>query len=517
MRVALTAHEGAREIVRLIQCPQCSKPFRNPVTLPCGRSLCKSCLPDTHQRENISYPDIPGRRQGLQCPFAECGREHPASDCNVDVVLTRVLDAVAEVVAKHKSVTEAKQTSMEEVVSAESVAEGQAMSEKSKVHQVTGSRLIATYLLAAQGELSRKTDLNYHENAESSETDRTEDINTLAEVLDATQKEVDCQVCYNLMLDPVTTFCGHTLCRKCFARVLDHSRGCPVCRRTLAIPPSLFIQPSNLTLTNLLNGLCPELVAARAEAVAAEESTGDGTTNVPFFVCTLSFPHQPTFLRIFEPRYRLMLRRCLEGNRQFGMLLYNNYNEPQGALGPVHFYQYGTMLEILQDRLLPDGTSYVETRGMYRFRVTAHWITDGYSVGNLERIDDVSLAEEERIEAEETSRVPNAMAEEDDETGTVQLERMSTQDLLAIGRDFIVRMQNRSAPWLQQRVLDVHGQPPDDAALFPYWFASVLPIREEEKYRLLGTRTVRERLKITASWIKRIEAARWVTTTEYVY
>ncbi|KAK4956892.1 hypothetical protein LTR66_013338 [Elasticomyces elasticus] len=55
----------------------------------------------------------------------------------------------------------------------------------------------------------------------------------------------------------------------------------------------------------------------------------------------------------------------------------------------------------------------------------------------------------------------------------------------------------------------MYGGPPEDAALFPYWFASILPIADDEKYVLLRTTSVRERLKITAQWIRRMEAQRW--------
>ena len=176
-------------------------------------------------------------------------------------------------------------------------------------------------------------------------------------------------------------------------RVLDHSLHCPVCRRELALPPSILRQPSNKSLTNIIDNFWPNEVQARKDAAATEDLGVAGDLNIPLFVCTLGFPQQPTFLRIFEPRYRLMLRRSLEGNQQFGMLMYNRYNEPQGDLGPVHFYHVGTMLRIINAQLLPDGTSIIETRGTYRFRVTAHGITDGYSVGTVEPLDDVSLAD----------------------------------------------------------------------------------------------------------------------------
>lgn len=427
------------------------------------------------------------------------------SDCNIDVTLTKVMDQIAETVARHASLAGDVCTSMDETLQTDDGARLSTSPDQHPSHLLPGGRLVATYSLAAQGALPHSSNIGYGASADQtqSETERALDVSILSELLEGTHREVDCQVCYNLMLDPVTTSCGHTLCRKCLARVLDHSQHCPVCRRSLPMAPSLLRQPSNKTLVNLLNALCPDAVSARAEAMALEER-GDGTLNVPLFVCTLGFPNQPTFLRIFEPRYRLMLRRCVESTGEFGMLMYNRYLEPQGELGPVHFYHYGTVLRIVHSQVLADGTSLIETKGAYRFRVKSHSILDGYAVGEIERIDDVPLVEEERIEAQETSLPP---AEDGDVTG--QIHRMSTQRLLTVAQEFIVRMQGRSANWLQQRVLDIHGQPPDDAALFPYWFASVLPISDEEKYKLLGTNTVRQRLKITASWIRRIESQRW--------
>lgn len=480
--VALAAHEDARQLVRLLQCTQCSRPFRNPVTLPCGNSLCRECLPEAHEREHISYPDLPGRRQGFTCPFGDCEIDHPASDCNIDVTLAKLIESITEVVAKYASIIDTMPRLVDDGVRYDEVVSSQPSTNTPRTIQHSGSRLVATYNIAAQGQLRRKADLVYESESRDIEMEKALDVEVLHGMLEATQKEVDCQVCYNVMLDPVTTFCGHTLCRNCLARVLDHSLHCPVCRRGLAIPPSLLRQPSNKTLVSLLNAMCPEIVAARADAVAQEERGPDGHTNVPLFVCTLGFPNQPTFLRIFEPRYRLMLRRAMEANRQFGMLMYNRYSEPQGDLGAVHFWQYGTMLEIVHAQVMADGTSLIETRGLYRFRVTSHRIQDGYAVGGVERLDDVDLAEEERLEAEDVSQPTT----EEGDTAS-EINRMTTQDLLAMAQDFVSKMQARSANWLQQRVLDIHGQPPDDAALFPYWFASVLPISEDEKYKLLGS------------------------------
>ena len=230
-----------------------------------------------------------------------------------------------------------------------------------------------------------------------------------------------------------------------------------------------------------------------------------GEKNVPLFVCTLGFPTVPTFLHIFEPRYRLVVRRAIEnGTRTFGMMMYNQRSSPQGDLGHTHFMQYGTLLHINSAQMIPDGRSLLETMGVSRFRVKSWTTLDGYIIGNIDRIDDISLAEEEQVEATETTGPPVSPT---DLAG--QLDRMSTQELLKVGTDFISRMTAASAPWLHERVLAAYGPMPDDPALFPYWFASILPISDEEKYNLLPTTSVRQRLKITARWVRRIEAQRW--------
>ncbi len=42
--------------------------------------------------------------------------------------------------------------------------------------------------------------------------------------------DVECALCMKLLFEPVTTPCGHTFCRACFARTTDHSNKCPCCR-----------------------------------------------------------------------------------------------------------------------------------------------------------------------------------------------------------------------------------------------------------------------------------------------
>lgn len=502
-------HHGAREIVRLIQCSQCSLPLRNPLTLPCGNSLCRTCLPQLHTRTHISYPNTENRQEGFDCPFSNCGKDHSVGDCSQDVTLGKVMERVSIEVARCRPLTVDTPTLLDERPHWKNIVDSSKDTYTPSSRILNGGRLLATYTLAEIGELKYDSEVAYQTMSPDGDDYKHLDEAMLSHLKEATKTELDCQVCYALMLDPLTTTCGHTFCRKCVARVLDHSTLCPICRRDLAMPPGVAKVPGNMRLSKLLNQLCPDAVAEREKAAAAEEVAMLDEKNVPLFVCTLGFPTVPTFLHIFEPRYRLMVRRAIEsGNRKFGMIMYNQSGAPQGDLGQTNFMQYGTLLHINNAQMIPDGRSLLETMGISRFKVQSWTTLDGYLIGNVSRIDDISLAEEEQVEAQETTAPPPSPSSTTTDPLT-SLDTMSTLDLLKVGTDFIARMRAASAPWLHQRALAAYGPMPTDPALFPYWFASILPISDEEKYCLLPTTSVRQRLKITARWVRRIEAQRW--------
>jgi Lon protease-like protein len=517
---ALAAHHDARQLVRLVQCPRCSHPLKSPVTLPCSHTVCRGCLPEPRPRTNISYPNTPDRLMGIACPLMGCGAEHAAAECSVDVTLTKLMELVAQEVAQHRPSSGDSPTRLQEILRYDESEDDHNEIEKSHFNEkgnqevLHGGRLVSTYDMAELGKLRYSSEVEY--SAMSTDDYEHLDVKVLKRLREVTYQELDCLVCYNMMLEPTTTTCGHTFCRRCLARVMDHSNICPFCRRDLHVSASLQInQSSNTILNSLLNGLCPDLVASRAEAVRAEEQAGNDVMSTPLFICTLAMPAMPTFLHVFEPRYRLMMRRVLEGNRQFGMVMYNRTSSSQGSLGSVPFLEYGTMLEIVNYELLRDGRSFVETRGIGRFKVRAHGMLDGYNVASVERVEDVSLAEEGALEQRETTMARDFAESHFRENPQAQLptdiaiESLSTQQLLDVCTAFVREMREASAPWLRDRIIQVYGEPPEDPALFPYWFASVVPVLEEEKYVLLRTTHVRERLKIVYSWIGRIRGQRW--------
>jgi Lon protease-like protein len=389
------------------------------------------------------------------------------------------------------------------------------MSNMGRAGTFHGGRLAATFEMAEQGLLLYTSDTAYKSQSIIGDDFSDLDRALLDRLREAVSKELDCHVCYNTMLEPTTTACGHTFCRRCLTRVLDHASICPICRRDLHLSPSLQNQSSNSRLASLLNSLCPDLMASREISFSKEEQPGEDVLDTPLFICTLSFPNMPTFLHIFEPRYRLMIRRCYEGNRRFGMVMRNNVMAPQGDLGLTGFLEYGTLLEIVNYQLLRDGRSFLETQGVGRFRVLEHSMLDGYDVGRVERVEDVSLGEEARNEASELSTAQLQAAQYNAREPPILLTDANFPDLLPTTEifrrcaEYVETMRTRSTPWLSSKLVSVYGDCPTDPAIFPYWFATVLPIADEEKYMLLRTTSVRERLKIVYGWISRIEGQRW--------
>ncbi|KAI1335177.1 hypothetical protein F5Y15DRAFT_258636 [Xylariaceae sp. FL0016] len=525
----LSAVKDVRQIIRLVQCQLCSKVLVEPTTLPCGYSICKSCLPETHDRTNISWPAATDRLRGFECPFQECAKEHAVADCAVDVTLNKVLTIIKEMIELDRDVVGLSNVSTHVLVQDRwAIAGLSSMDEKEPDSKVLkGGRIVATYTMAESGTLEYGCEVMYSAVGVGDDVVEAIDVGMLARLKESARTEMDCQVCYGLFLDPMTTTCGHTFCRTCLHRVLDHSSLCPICRRELSIRSTLEPQsfPSNERLCKIIDGFWADLVALRSQAQRLEQQANYGGFDIPLFVCTLSFPHTPLFLHVFEPRYRLMIRRAMEADRTFGMVM----ARPAPAAGETHFMELGTLLRIVNIEFFPDGRSLLETRGVSRFKVTRHGWLDGYVVGNIEKVDDISVADEEALEAQETARrgrdqdielhdQPLASAEPapsapDLSAATsvslTDLETMPTQHLVNFGIDIVQRMRAQSVPWLAARVIAIYGECPPDPAVFPWWFASILPLKDAEKYKLLSTSSVRERLKICCRWIVEWETSRW--------
>jgi Lon protease-like protein len=84
------------------------------------------------------------------------------------------------------------------------------------------------------------------------------------------------------------------------------------------------------------------------------------------------FPHMLLPLHVFEPRYRLMTRRVLDADHEFGVVLIERGSEVGG--GDVRF-DVGTIARVVQAAQLADGGWTLTTVGTRRVRV-ARWLPE---------------------------------------------------------------------------------------------------------------------------------------------
>uniref|UniRef100_A0A8C3I735 LON peptidase N-terminal domain and ring finger 3 n=1 Tax=Chrysemys picta bellii TaxID=8478 RepID=A0A8C3I735_CHRPI len=126
-----------------------------------------------------------------------------------------------------------------------------------------------------------------------------------------------------LFYEPVTTPCGHTFCLKCLERCLDHNAKCPLCKEGLSECLALRKYCKTVLMEELIAKYLPEELTERRKIYEEEiAELSNLNKNVPIFVCTMAYPTVPCPLHIFEPCYRLMIRRCMEtGTKQFGMCI----------------------------------------------------------------------------------------------------------------------------------------------------------------------------------------------------
>jgi Lon protease-like protein len=87
---------------------------------------------------------------------------------------------------------------------------------------------------------------------------------------------------------------------------------------------------------------------------------------------TVLFPHAVLPLHVFEPRYRVMMRECLDGDGEFGVVLIERGSEVGG--GDTRF-DVGTLARIVQASELPDGRYAIASVGQARIHVV-RWLAD---------------------------------------------------------------------------------------------------------------------------------------------
>lgn len=171
---------------------------------------------------------------------------------------------------------------------------------------------------------------------------------------------------------------------------------CPVCRTPCHTCAKGRVV--NVLLATLIKTYWPKQYAQRLEE--GKQTIQSWKYKIPLFCFNeVLFPGQPYRLHFFEPRYKLMMERCLEGNREFGFFPSYSLTPGAGKFFNLSFtipqslmlYIVGTIAEVIECEFLADGRCLVLIEGRSRFRIQEHWVeesTEGLNYARIELFDD---------------------------------------------------------------------------------------------------------------------------------
>ncbi|KAE9604426.1 putative aminoacyltransferase, E1 ubiquitin-activating enzyme [Lupinus albus] len=278
--------------------------------------------------------------------------------------------------------------------------------------------------------------------------------------------DFDCTLCLKLLHEPVTTPCGHSFCRSCLFQSMDRGNRCPLCRTVLFISPRTC--SISVTLKNIIQKNFPEEYAERKKE--HDSLINFGVDLLPLFVMDVVIPCQKFPLNIFEPRYRLMIRRIMEGNHRMGMVIIESST---GSLA-----EYACEVEITECEPLPDGRFYIEIESRRRFRIIHSWNQDGYRVAEVEWIQDI-IPPEGTSESEALLELTHNAAE-------------SVRSWIRRAKEE-ARLDQRRL----ERLASVEAMMPSfrDPERFSFWLATLSNRRPSERLDLLRIRDTTERIR----------------------
>ena len=209
----------------------------------------------------------------------------------------------------------------------------------------------------------------------------------------------------------------------------------------------------------------------------------DENVEVPIFVCMLAFPSLKYPLHIFEPHYRLMVRKCVElGTRMFGICT----KDPD-----KDFSDYGTMLHIENMDILPDGRSIIQTTARRRFRVISRSMKDGYNTAKVEWLEDETPKLDAELKELETLNVDCGKHLEVWFSRLTQLQQTCVTN--AIG----------PMPSLEEKLFSSPNGPS-----WLWWSLAAIPLQDRAKLIILSMTSLDERLRSIRRFLEILITAR---------
>ncbi|KAI8899007.1 PUA-like domain-containing protein [Globomyces pollinis-pini] len=207
----------------------------------------------------------------------------------------------------------------------------------------------------------------------------------------------------------------------------------------------------------------------------------NNTVTLPIFQSAILFPNSSTSLHFSEPRDRVMIKRAIETNGQFGVMLPPTHNSN---------IQCGTVVRITRfDPLLScdivatvDGNlpRYVcQVKGITRFRIQQTETTDaGYINARVTLFED-----------------------QDPDTPPFQPQQL--EQLVYQCRSFVIKLLDSMPPTARLHFERQHGKMPNDCTELSFWLGEFLPLNPYVLYQLIPIVKVEDRLRLLCEWLEK--------------
>ena len=196
-------------------------------------------------------------------------------------------------------------------------------------------------------------------------------------------------------------------------------------------------------------------------------------TRLPMFpLSAVLFPHASMPLHVFEPRYRVLMRDCLEGDPRFGVVLIERGSEVGGG---DQRSALGTRGVITRAAEMPDGRWVLEVRGEAVVEIDGWLPDDPYPLALVTERPGLGGSDAARVLDDATQRVRRARA------------------LLA---------EQGGAPALPPDALLDGGGDPDVAA---WQLCAAAPVNAYDAQRLLAAGDTADRLGLLVGFMDELE------------
>ncbi|KAI9310373.1 PUA-like domain-containing protein [Dichotomocladium elegans] len=294
---------------------------------------------------------------------------------------------------------------------------------------------------------------------------------------------LECPGCSTVFRDPITTHCGHVYCRLCLLKFKIVSKPCMQCKSPLPQFNHFFNRAAT-------NRIIQRLIEAHVSGVSDRETISDLESSFQrsvFVTGLVVLPKQHVRLPVFTPNHLRMLRHAIfsSGSR----LLLAAVHSSRSTMA-----KFGTIAEITMVDQCKSGTLLLDVVGLERF--TASYIEDDHLGQHMK--GDMSL-----LTAQCTlirNHHPRDLQDHED-----------IEALASHIRHLLKQLARSPPPALLLGVLwfetmqRIHGQLPATGAEDTLWWtAAALPLNAAERYELLRTIPLYDKLDLVLSRIKQL-------------